>query len=75
MTEFLSYLVVIVSVGALVFWFLIGDEEGPVVQLPSSDELKKLKKAELVELADSYDIFVDIKSTKAVIIKEIELHR
>ena len=75
MTEFLSYLVVLVSVGALVYWFLMGDGEAPVVQLPSSDDLKKLKKAELVELATANNIFVDPKSTKTVIIKELETHR
>lgn len=43
--------------------------------LPSNADLKKLKKAELVELAGQRDILVDIKSTKAVIISEIESKR
>jgi hypothetical protein len=73
MTEFLSYLVVFVSVSALVYWFMMGGEE--VAVLPSSDDLKKLKKAELVELAKANDIFVDPKSTKTVLIKELETHR
>lgn len=73
MTEFLSYLVVFVSVSALVYWFMMGGEE--VAVLPSSDDLKKLKKAELVELAKVNNIFVDPKSTKTVLIKELETHR
>ena len=77
MTDYIPYIVVILSIAVLVFWFILGDEdEAPVVQqLPSSDELKKLKKAELVELAAANNIMVDIKSTKVVIIKEIESYR
>ena len=76
MMEFISYLVVAVAVGALIYWLVIeGDSATAVQQLPSSEELKKLKKAELVELAKANGIFVDPKSTKVVIIKEIDLHR
>jgi len=38
-------------------------------------EVKKLTKAKLVELADSLDIMVDPKSTKKLIVEEIERHR
>ena len=38
-------------------------------------EVKKLTKAKLVELADSLDIMVDPKSTKKLIVEEIEKHR
>ena len=38
-------------------------------------EVKKLTKAKLIELAGSLDIEVDPKSTKAVIVEEIEKHR
>ena len=44
-------------------------------QLPSSEELSKLTKAKLVDLAKEHNIIVDIKSTKKVIIEEIESNR
>ena len=73
--DIMLYVLGAVAVAVFVLWFVLGDKEGVSVQLPSSDELKKLKKAELVELAASKNIFVDIKSTKAVIIKEMESSR
>ena len=74
--DIMLYVLGAVAVAVFVLWFVLGDKEEEVaVQLPSSDELKKLKKAELVELAASKNIFVDIKSTKAVIIKEMESNR
>ena len=74
--DIMLYVLGAVTVVIFVLWFVLdGKEEEVVVQLPSSVELKKLKKAELVELAASRNIFVDIKSTKAVIIKEIESSR
>ena len=74
--DIMVYVFMAVAVGVLVLWYVLGDNNEEVsVQLPSSAELKKLKKAELVELAASKDIFVDIKSTKAVIIKEIDSKR
>ena len=74
--DIMLYVLGAVTVVIFVLWFVLdGKEEEVVVQLPSSVELKKLKKAELVELAASKKIFVDIKSTKAVIIKEIESSR
>lgn len=72
MTTFISYLVVFVAVGALVYWFMLGDEE---VQLPSSDELKKLTKANLIVLAEEYSIEVDPKKKKADLLADIESHR
>ena len=38
-------------------------------------EVKKLTKVKLVELADSLDIMVDPKSTKKLIVEEIEKNR
>ena len=38
-------------------------------------EVKKLTKPKLVELADSLDIMVDSKSTKKLIVEEIEKNR
>jgi|SaaInlStandDraft_1057018.scaffolds.fasta_scaffold121706_2 biopolymer transport protein ExbD len=73
--DIMLYVLGAVAVAVFVLWFVLGDKEEVAVQLPSSDELKKLKKAELVELAASKNIFVDIKSTKAVIIKEMESSR
>ena len=74
--DIMVYVLMVVAAAVLVVWYVLGDKEEEVaVQLPSSAELKKLKKAELVELAASKDIFVDIKSTKAVIIKEIDSKR
>ena len=73
--DIMLYVFGAVAVAVFVLWFVLGDKEEVAVQLPSSDELKKLKKAELVKLAASKNIFVDIKSTKAVIIKEIESNR
>ena len=72
MTTFISYLVVFAAVGALVYWFMLGDEE---VQLPSSDELKKLTKANLIVLAEEYGIEVDSKKKKADLLADIESHR
>ena len=73
--DIMLYVLGAVAVAVFVLWFVLGDKEEVAVQLPSSDELKKLKKAELVELAASKNIFVDTKSTKAVIIKEMESSR
>ena len=75
--DIMLYVLGAVAVAVFVLWFVLGDKEKEevAVQLPSSDELKKLKKAELVKLAASKNIFVDIKSTKAVIIKEMESNR
>ena len=73
--DIMLYVLGAVAVAVFVLWFVLGDKEEVAVQLPSSDELKKLKKAELVKLAASKNIFVDIKSTKAVIIKEMESSR
>ena len=74
--DIMVYVLMVVAAAVLVLWYVLGDNNEEVsLQLPSSAELKKLKKAELVELAASKDIFVDIKSTKAVIIKEIDSNR
>ena len=74
--DIMVYVLMVVAAAVLVLWYVLGDNNEEVsVQLPSSAELKKLKKAELVELAASKHIFVDIKSTKAVIIKEIDSNR
>ena len=72
MTTFFSYLVVIVAVGALVYWFMLENEEA---QLPSSDDLKKLTKANLIVLAEEYGIEVDTKKKKADLLADIESHR
>ena len=74
--DIILYLLGALGVAVVAFWFILGGKKEEVaVQLPSSAELKKMKKAELVELAASKDIMVDIKSTKVVIIKEIESKR
>jgi len=77
----------IVAVAALIgfvgwlIWLLraTSDVEEVIVeakqQLPSSDELKKLKKSDLVSVASQNAIIVDPKKTKAVILEEIEKHR
>jgi len=44
-------------------------------ELPTPSDLKKLKKAELVSLAEEHSIMVDMKSTKARIIEEINASR
>ncbi len=50
-------------------------EEVKTKLLLTEAEVKKLTKAKLVELADSLDITVDSKSTKKLIVEEIEKHR
>lgn len=50
-------------------------EEVKTKLLLTEAEVKKLTKAKLVELADSLDITVDPKSTKKLIVEEIEKHR
>ena len=50
-------------------------EEVKTKLLLTEAEVKKLTKAKLVELADSLDIMVDPKSTKKLIVEEIEKHR
>ena len=53
-----------------------GEVEGVKTKLLLTEaEVKKLTKAKLVELADSLDIMVDPKSTKKLIVEEIEKHR
>ena len=74
--DIMLYFFGVVAVAILLVWFVLGENKEEVaVELPSSAELKKLKKAELVNLAASMDIFVDPKSTKVVILKEIESKR
>ena len=50
-------------------------EEVKTKLLLTEAEVKKLTKTKLVELADSLDIMVDPKSTKKLIIEEIEKSR
>ena len=74
--DIMVYILMVVAAFFLAGWYVLDNkEEEVVVQLPSSAELKKLKKAELVKLAVSNGIFVDIKSTKAIIIEEINSNR
>jgi len=72
--------VAILFFGAFVVWaFFLGKEKDAIEEikkeLPTPEELKKLKKAELATLAEEHGIMVDPKSTKAVIIKEIDSFR
>ena len=46
-----------------------------IESIPTPDELKKMTKAKLAELAAKHGIMVDVKSTKKVIIEEIESNR
>ena len=74
--DIMLYLFGIVAVAIFVLWFVLGDKEEEVaVQLPSSAELKKLKKAQLLDLCQSSGITVDAKSTKAKILEEVEKNR
>ena len=69
------FLILIVGVmGFLVFSIERGHEDVKAVKssLPTEEELKKLKKADLVTFAGANGISVDPKSTKAVIIEAIK---
>ena len=78
--EALGYVAILFFLGFTVWAFFLKSEADEVreeiaemkASLPSKSELNKLKKAELVSLAEEHDIMVDMKSTKARIIEEIE---
>ena len=74
--DIMLYLFGIVAVAIFVLWFVLGDKEEEVaVQLPSSAELKKLKKSQLLDLCQASGITVDAKLTKAKILEEVEKNR
>ena len=68
---------VVVVLAALVFTIETADHSVKEIKnnLPSEEELNKLKKADLVTFAGANGIAVDSKSTKAVIIEEINKSR
>ena len=53
----------------------IDEIEELIESIPTITELKKMTKAKLAELAKEHGIMVDVKSTKKVIIEEIESNR
>ena len=71
------FALVVGVVGFLVFTIEKTDHSVKEIKknLPTKEELNKLKKADLVTLAGANDIIVDIKSTKAKIIEEINASR
>lgn len=80
--DMMATLIVIATLafaGGLLYFMLKSSEpsadENVVKLLLTEAEVKKLTKAKLVELADSLDIFVDPKSTKKILVEEIEKHR
>ena len=64
---------VVVGLGVLLFSIEKTDDTVQEIKknLPTAEELNKLKKADLVTFAGANGIIVDPKSTKAVIIEEI----
>ena len=53
----------------------IDEIEEFIDNIPTPSELKKMTKAKLAEVAKEHGIMVDVKSTKKVIIEEIESKR
>ena len=74
--DMMLYFLGAIGLAILVAWYVFGgNKEEVAVQLPSSVELKKLKKAQLLDLCQSSGITVDPKATKAKILEEVEKNR
>ena len=74
--DMMLYFLGAIGLAILVAWYVFDDKKEEVaVQLPSSVELKKLKKAQLLDLCQSSGIAVDPKATKAKILEEVEKNR
>jgi hypothetical protein len=84
MMEYVGYFAILAILGFVGWLIWLGYattevknevEETKAKLLLTEAEVKKLTKAKLVELADSIDVMVDPKSTKKLIIEEIEKSR